>query len=468
LIFDLPSDPIISVSGIRGILGSSLTPEHILKFSSAFAAYSRYGKIVVGRDGRIYGDLIADMVVSHLSLYGCRVIDLDIVPTPTVSLAVRYFKAAGGISITASHNPQEWNGMKFIGSDGIVLDASKVPSSGGLSSGRRASFIKQIQYHADFSRFHISKILNCRFVNVPLVRKRKFRVVIDCVNSAGSFIIPELLKQLGCKVITHDCHASGIFTRNPEPLPANIKKTCALVKKHKADIGIVVDPDADRLVIITEKGTPFGEENTIVTAIRHVFQHVPKSKRLAVVNLSTTRAADDIARELGGKLYRSPVGELNVIRKMKSVSSSLRGGDKGGWAVIGGEGSGGVILPEVNFCRDSLVGIGLILSEIAESKLSVSEYQKSLPQYFIRKETIHLSKRNAPLSLGEGMGERLFRQLEHRGRLDTQDGLRIDFPDSWINLRKSNTEPILRIIAEARTSELASDLIDRFKKILSG
>ncbi len=457
------NNPIISVSGIRGILGSSLTPEIILKYASAFARFTERKRIVIGRDGRLFGDLIMDMVVSVLSLSGCEVIDLDIVPTPTIALAVRYFKVAAGISITASHNPQEWNGMKFLNQLGIFLNEKELKTflkfaalsfpSRRESSSLTLSFprkresleIKDIIYAPDFFKYHISKVLSSKFVNVPKIRKRKFKVVLDCLNASGSFIIPELLKKLGCSVIKVDCDASGVFTRNPEPIPQNIKRTCAIVKNSKADLGIVVDPDADRLVIITEKGEPYGEELTIATAINHVFKHVPENKRVAVVNLSTTRTVDDIVKKHNGKLFKSPVGEINVIRKMKRHH-----------AVIGGEGSGGVIFPEINYCRDSLAGIGLLLSEFAESGMSVSAYKKTLPAYHIVKDKIQLN--HSGYSPDE-LINKISRKYK-KFKQNNEDGLRLDFPNSWINFRKSNTEPIIRIIAEAKTRKLAEELMN--------
>jgi phosphomannomutase len=441
--------PIISISGIRGVFGKSLTPEIILKYTSAFARYIGKKRVVVGRDGRLCGDLVENLIIFALSFSGCEVIALGIAPTPTIALAVRTLKANGGISVTASHNPQEWNGMKFIDSRGVVLDATRITSLKHIRRMTDKFDINLIEYYPDFANFHISKILNSKFVNVQQIRKRKFKVVLDCVNASGSLILPTLLKKLGCKVIKIDCDGSGIFTRNPEPLPHNIKRTCALVKSSKADVGIVVDPDADRLVIITEQGKPFGEEYTITTAIAHVFKQISKSKRIAAVNLSTTRAVDDIAKKYQGNIYRSPVGELNVIKKMKQYN-----------AVIGGEGSGGVILPSVNFCRDSLAGIGLLLGEFSESELSVSEYKESLPQYFIVKDKIQLTKIN-PNKVINALSKMYKKYKQNR-----KDGLRINFPDSWINFRKSNTEPIIRIIAEAKTKKLAEDLLHRFKKSL--
>lgn len=435
--------PIISISGIRGVLGDSLIPENIIKYTSAFARFTGHKRIVIGRDGRIHGDLIEKIIESVLLMNGCEVINLGTVPTPTVSLAVEVLKAQGGIAITASHNPQEWNGMKFINSKGIFLNAEEnAQFLSNVEKGNEEIIgwdkIKQVEYYPDFYKYHINRVLNIKSVNIAEIRKRKFKVLVDCVNSSGSFIVPELLKKLGCIVVKLDCDGSGIFKRRPEPVPENLKRAMAAVKKNKADIGIIVDPDADRLVLITEQGKPFNEEYTIVTFIKHILKHAPKKKRIAVVNLSTTRAVDDAVKELGGKLYKSPVGEINVIGKMKQCN-----------AIAGGEGSGGVILPEVHYGRDSLVGIAVILSELADFKGTVSEYKKSLPQYFITKNKIELKKVPADEILD-------FIKTKFTGYpINDEDGLRIDFEDSWINFRKSNTEPIIRIISEAKTNAKA-------------
>ncbi|HAX50057.1 MAG TPA: phosphoglucosamine mutase [Ignavibacteria bacterium] len=445
-------EPIISISGIRGIFGVSLTPENIVKYAAAFAKYSNRKKIVIGRDGRMGGELVEKLIETTLLFCGCPVVNIGIAPTPTISLAVETLKAAGGIAVTASHNPQEWNGMKFINSKGIFLDAAENArlwkyfdnSSDFFVS---ADKIKQIEYYPGFLDFHISKVLNISSLNLKKIKSRKFKVVVDCVNASGSKIIPELLERLGCRVIKIDCDPSGIFTRKPEPLPENLKRTCREVKKNKADIGIVIDPDADRLVIITEKGEPFGEENTITAVVRNVLSKVKQAKRIAAINLSTSRSVDDVVSSLSGKLYKSPVGEINVIKKMKAVK-----------AVVGGEGSGGVILPEVHYGRDSLVGTAVILNEIAEFGGKVSEYKASLPQYFIRKSKIQLENIDA---------DSIFRFLKKKYsgcKQNFDDGLRLDMDCGWANFRKSNTEPIIRIITEAKSIKEAEEMQKRFNR----
>jgi phosphomannomutase len=449
-------EPIISISGIRGIFGESLTPENIVKYTTSFAKYTGRKRIVIGRDGRLNGNIIEKIVESTLLFNGCEVINIGAAPTPTIALAVEKLKAQGGISITASHNPQQWNGMKFINSKGIFLDADENKSFLSFDDDKNNNYagvdeVKQVEYYPEFYKYHIKRALHIKSISLKKIRKRKFKVVVDCVNSSGSVIIPELLKQLGCKVIKIDCDGSGIFTRAPEPVPENIKKTCKAVAKHKANLGIVVDPDSDRLVIITEKGEPFGEENTITAVVKHVLSNEKKAKRVAVVNLSTSRSVDDVVSSLGGILYKAPVGEINVIKKMIETN-----------AIVGGEGSGGVILPEVHYGRDSLVGIAILLSEFAQFKGKVSDYKKSLPEYHIRKTKIELDNINPDLIFG------YLKTRYKDNALNEEDGLRVDFTDSWANFRKSNTEPIIRIITEARSAGEAEELQTRFLSEIKG
>jgi phosphomannomutase len=440
--------PIVSISGIRGIVGKSLHPAIIKELTEAFASYTGSKRIVIGRDGRLNGDRLEKTIESTLLLSGCEVINLGIVPTPTITLAVETLKANGGISITASHNPQEWNGMKFINRKGIFFDryenAEFLKHVETARKSVKPKPLKQVEYYPGFIDYHINKVLSISAIDLKRIKKRKFKVVADCVNSSGSVIIPRLLQKLGCEVIKIDCDGTGIFPRNPEPVPENLKAAMAVVKKKKADVGFVVDPDSDRLAVITNEGKPFGEEYTVTTVVKHVLSRIPVRKRIVVVNLSTTRAVDDVVSALNGKLYKSPVGEINVIKKMKEVG-----------AIVGGEGSGGVILPEVHHSRDALVGIAVILSELAEFEGKVSEYRVSLPQYCIHKTKVGLAKIKA---------DELISSLKRKfasARLNEEDGLRIDFEDSWVNLRKSNTEPIMRIIAEAKSKKLAVELQKR-------
>lgn len=438
---------IASVSGVRGIYGDTLTPENIVKFTSAFVKLAGKNKsrfIVTGYDGRYGGESVYNLVKSVISMSGLQSYNIGIAPTPTVQLAVEKIKAAGGIVITASHNPQEWNGLKFLGPDGTFL------------SGKEMEAVKKLTVKNDFKyaasdsiapegpefneyEMHIDAALNLKYIKPEIIRKRKFKVVVDAVNASGSFIVPELLKELGCTVYDLHCDMTGIFPHVPEPLPKNLASLSRFVIDTKSDIGIAVDPDADRLVLITEKGEPFIEENTVTTAVNFILKHSRKKNNLVTVNLSTTRAVDDIARKYGAAVKRTPVGEINVVSEMKKNGS-----------VCGGEGSGGVIIPPAlggHFGRDSLLGIAVILQELAESNLTVSEYKDTLPKYRIEKRKIKIV---------ENPGIYLRKIIQHNKKsgckITTTDGVKLDFENYWIHYRKSNTEPIIRIIKETKIS----------------
>ncbi len=455
----------VSISGIRGVVGSTLTPEVVVRYASAFAEYCKRGRIVVGRDGRITGKSIGHLVTSTLLQMGCDVNAIGVCPTPTVALAVEKTKAAGGISITASHNPMIWNGLKFFAPSGLFLDAQQNrefwriadrPDRAYVPWNKQGTFSSLERYLNE----HIQAALANRYVRPEVVRSRKFKVVLDCVNAAGGLIVPKLLQELGCQVIQMNCDVSGIFSHTPEPIPENLTDLCKRVKKEKADIGIAVDPDVDRLVLIDEHGEPFGEEYTIANVVKFVLEKdkslKPQSKakgtKSVVVNLSTTRAVEDIATANGVATVRTPVGEINVAKKMKEIS-----------AIVGGEGSGGVILPDVHLGRDALVGIALTLQHLAEFGGTVSALKKSMPQYLITKGKVELGTMNP-----DNVLRHLEQKFAARGRINTDDGLKIDFPESWVHLRKSNTEPIVRIIAEAHDRKAADALVREFtKEILS-
>ena len=457
---DISMSLMVSISGIRGIVGSSLTPEVIVKYTAAYAEFCDRGTIVIGRDGRITGKSIGNIVASTLLQMGCDVIALGVCPTPTVQLAVEKKKAAGGISITASHNPIEWNGLKFVAPTGMFLDADENRLLWELAEKKPRLYTpwnKQGTHTPDpaFIDEHIHNVLSLPYLDVQKVRQKKFKVVVDCVNAAGGKIVPRLLRELGCAVIEMHCDVSGVFAHAPEPVPEHLTGLCQRVREEKADLGIAVDPDVDRLVLINEKGEPFGEEYTVASVIKFVLEKETKQNSKlesrdsksarVVVNLSTTRAVDDIARTYGAEVIRTAVGEINVAKKMKEVG-----------AIVGGEGSGGVILPASHIGRDALVGIGLTLQHLAEFGGTISELKQSLPQYMITKGKVELGKLNADELL-----KRLETQFSSAGRINTTDGLKIDFPGSWIHLRKSNTEPIVRIIAEAPTKREADDLVAR-------
>lgn len=448
----------VSISGLRGIVGESLIPEVVVKYAAAFAEYCGGGKIVLGRDGRATGKIIANIASSTLLAMGCDVLALGVCPTPTVQLAVDHAGAAGGIAITASHNPIQWNGMKFIGSRGMFLDADEHNRLREIAANQKPTYARWKEigiYSSDdsFVQKHIEKVLGLQYINVDQIKKRAFKVVVDCINAAGGVIVPELLRRLGCSVVEMNCDVSGIFSHNPEPLPENLHALRARVREENADLGVAVDPDVDRLVLITEKGEDFGEEYTITSVVKFVLgkhAQLSNSKPTVVVNLSTTRAVDDVAKHFGAKIIRTPVGEIYVTKKMKEIN-----------ALIGGEGSGGVILPEAHYGRDAVVGIALVLQMLAEFGGTLSELKRSLPQYFILKSRIGIDTDN-PDAILLGIKNR----FESNGTVNTDDGVKIDFSDAWVHLRKSNTEPIIRIIAEATTQLRAENLVKELEKEL--
>lgn len=447
----------VSVSGIRGIIGNGLDPQTIIKYTSAYTDFCGKGKIVVGSDGRISGDMVKYLVVGTLLSKGNDVIDIGICPTPTVLFNVKNLKAAGGIQISASHNPNEWNALKLLNRKGEFMSPEENMQMLNLLENSLQKFSpwnklgKFTQYEKGLDD-HINAVLKMDYINIPKIRRRKFKVLLDCVNGAGAYSMPILLNKLGCSVIEMNCQKNGIFPRLPEPIPENLKATMLAVKKHKADIGIVVDPDVDRLVLITEKGEPFNEENTITQAVKF---YLSKKKGNVVVNLSTTRAVDDVAKEFGCKVFRSPVGEANVVKKMKNVH-----------AIIGGEGSGGVILPKVNFGRDAIIGTVITLQHLLEFGGTMSELKNSLPQYFIAKKKIEIGNKNADEIISSLIQK--YSVNKNCLALNTEDGLRIDFDDHWVHFRKSNTEPIIRCIVEAKTKNEAENLAEKyFHEIIS-
>ena len=445
----------ISISGIRGVVGESLTPGTIVKYSSAFAEYCARGPVVIGRDGRITGKIIGNMVSSTLLSMGCDVIALGVVPTPTVQIAVEQLRAAGGISITASHNPIEWNGLKFLSHTGMFLNSEENSRLLVIAARKTLSFAswEKIGKHTadeSFVQKHIDMVTRLPYMNVEKIRERKFVVVVDCINAAGGVIVPRLLRELGCDIIEMNCDVGGVFARTPEPVPENLGDLCKRVREERADLGIAVDPDGDRLVLITDRGQPFGEEYTVTSVVRFILEKESfahhGSPLTTVVNLSTTRAVDDVAKQFRAKVFRTPVGEINVARRMKEVG-----------AAIGGEGSGGVILPAAHFGRDAMVGIGLILQQLAESGGTLTELKTSLPHYSIAKSKVKITDENP-----DDIIARVQKRHALSGTINTDDGLRLDFADSWVHLRKSNTEPIIRIIAEAPTLTVAQQLLQQF------
>jgi phosphomannomutase len=455
----------ISISGIRGIVGESLLPETIVRYAGAFGEYCKrkhpqQPEVVIGRDGRVTGRFITHLVASTLVSTGVRVRALGVCPTPTVALATERTGSAGGISVTASHNPMQWNGLKFMASTGMFLNAQensevwKIADSGSVTH-VPWDLIGTHTGDEEWIKRHIDAVLSLPYLDVTRIRKRKLRIVLDAVNAAGGMIVPHLLESMGCEVIPLNCEVSGVFTHTPEPVPENLTDLSERVRSERADLGIAVDPDVDRLVLITETGEPYGEEYTVASAVKFILEKEqrqrPDRRHTVVINLSTTRAVEDIASSYGATIVRTPVGEINVAQRMKEIAS-----------VIGGEGSGGVILPALHYGRDAIVGIGLLLQLLVDAGETLSQLKARLPQYAIAKGKITIGN-GSPDTLLERMRE----QAVGSGVVNTDDGLRIDYPEHWIHLRKSNTEPIIRIIAEARDMERARSLVETTRSTLS-
>ncbi|WP_456441665.1 phosphoglucosamine mutase [Caldithrix abyssi] len=439
----------VSISGLRGEIGSTLTPEVIVRYTQAFAKYVNGGKVVLGRDSRVSGPFIAELVRGTLVASGCQVIDIDIVPTPTVQLEIEHHQAAGGIAITASHNPIQWNGLKFMGADGRFLPPAAADQVYRLADQNKKQLqtwdkLGNVVFDDRAIERHIKKVLSISFIDVEAIKKRRFKVAVDTVNGAGGRIIPQLLEALGCQVIAINQEANGRFAHTPEPLPENLVQLCEAVRENQADLGFAVDPDVDRCAIVDNEGNPIGEEYTLAIAANLVF-----SKQLGrmVVNMSTSRASEDIARYYNGMFVRSKVGEINVAEKMKEID-----------ALIGGEGNGGVILPEVHLGRDAPVAVALTLQALLEHGGTMKELKASLPQYEMVKKKVSIEGLNP-----DEIIERLIEKYKDQ-EINTLDGLKIDFDDCWVHLRKSNTEPIMRVIAEAPTLKEAEELADRFMK----
>ncbi len=441
-----------SISGIRGIIGDGLDPQTLMDYVNAYADFIKKGEVVIGRDSRISGEMVMNITVGTLMAKGINVVDIGICPTPTVQFSVKELSASGGIAISASHNPNQWNALKLLNSSGQFLspeEYKKLNESLGKSNklykgwnevGKKIEFTEGLKNHME-------AILNLDFLNLEEIRKKQFKVVVDCVNGAGAFCVPEFLRKFGCETIETNCERDGILVTNPEPIPENINKTLKKVLDSEADIGIVVDPDVDRLVLITEKGEPFIEENTITQAVKFILSKLTGN---VVVNLSTTRAVDDVADKFGAKVFRSPVGEANVVKKMKEVE-----------AVIGGEGSGGVIYPPLHYGRDALCAIAITLQNLVEFGSSISELKQSLPQYFIRKKKIEV--KNNPDKIINGILQKF-----KNARINTEDGLRVDFEDHWVHFRKSNTEPIIRIITEAKSETESIMYSEKYLSMVEG
>ncbi len=452
-----------SISGIRGTIGGNpedgLNPLAIVKFVAAYATFIKKNtkvtsnKIVVGRDARISGPMVKQIVLGTLTGIGFDVIDIDLATTPTTELAVAMEGACGGIILTASHNPKQWNALKLLNEHGEFLNAEE--GAEVLKIAEDESFVFADVDHLGkviaentYNAKHIESVLKLKLVDVEAIKAANFRVAIDCVNSVGGVVLPQLLSALGVQsVVELHCDPTGNFAHNPEPLAENLTEISDLMRTGKADVGFVVDPDVDRLAIVCEDGEMFGEEYTLVAVADYVLSHTPGN---TVSNLSSSRALRDVTRSHGGEYNAAAVGEVNVVTKMKATN-----------AIIGGEGNGGVIYPESHYGRDALVGIALFLTHLAKKKMKVSELRATYPPYFI-------SKKKVELTPDIDVDAILLKVKEKFAKYDITDidGVKIDFPEKWVHLRKSNTEPIIRIYSEAHTIEEAEEIGEELIQII--
>lgn len=447
-----------SISGFRGTIGGkageNLTPLDIVSSTAAFGQWVLHTtgnpKIVVGRDGRISGEIVSALVINTLRSLGISVIDLGLSTTPTVEVAVPGEQAGGGIILTASHNPKEWNALKLLNHKGEFISAADGKAVLELAEAGNIEYAKvdqlgSYQQENNWIQRHIEQVLNLELVDVAAVRQKKFKIVVDAINSTGALAVPPLLKALGCDYELLNGEVNGHFAHNPEPLKEHLGQLSSAVKMHKAHLGIAVDPDVDRLVFMNEDGELFGEEYTLVAVADYVLSKTPGN---TVSNLSSSRALSDVTLQRGGSYYAAAVGEVNVVEKMKAVN-----------AVIGGEGNGGIIYPASHYGRDSLVGIALFLSHLAQSGTQISTLRARYPNYQMVKNKIELTP---DINL-----KAIFEQLGHKYRnekINTEDGLKIDFEEGWVHLRPSNTEPIIRIYSESSSAVIADNLA---KKIMS-
>jgi phosphomannomutase len=452
-----------SISGIRGTIGGkpgeSLSPVDIVKFSAAYGTWIRKRRkkeinIVVGRDARSSGPMVSSLVIMTMRSMGINVRDLGLATTPTVELAITGTGSDGGIIITASHNPANWNALKLLNEKGEFLSASDGNEVLTLAEIEKFEFVSDddegmLTEDNTWGQKHIDKILNLDLVDVGAIRNANLTVAVDCINSVGGIIVPDLLHSLGVKkVIGLNDIPDGNFSHNPEPLAENLKEISALVPEKRADLGFVVDPDVDRLAIISEDGTMFGEEYTLVAVSDYVLS---ETRGNTVSNLSSTRALKDVTEGYGCKYYASAVGEVNVVEEMKKRS-----------AVIGGEGNGGIIYPALHYGRDALAGIALFLTYFVKSGMKCSLLRRRFPEYVITKKRVEIGKGTDFTSILNDI-----RNEFHDYEIDERDGIKIDLPDRWVQVRKSNTEPIIRVYAEGRTIKEAKDLADQIIKIVT-
>jgi len=452
-----------SISGIRGTIGGkpgdNLSPLDVVKFTAAFGTLllkenTGAKKIVVGRDGRISGAMVKGLVISTLNSLGLDVVDLDYSTTPTVEMAVVFENAAGGIILTASHNPKEWNALKLLNNKGEFINSEEGLQVLDIAEKEAFEFVPvdklgTVINGGDLLQKHIDAILNYDLVDIAAIKKAKFKIVVDAVNSTGAIAVPAMLKALGVKdIVVLNEEVSGKFAHNPEPLPEHLTQLSAEVVKHSASLGIAVDPDVDRLCFVCEDGSMFGEEYTLVAVADYILS---KRKGNTVSNMSSTRALRDVTEKHGGQYYPSAVGEVNVVNKMKTMN-----------AVIGGEGNGGIIVPDLHYGRDALIGIALFLTHLAHSKKSIKQLRNTYPDYFISKNKITLEKNIDVKSVFEKIKTKYKNQP-----INIEDGLKIEFDTDWVHLRTSNTEPIIRIYAESNFETTADNIAKRLMKDIS-
>ena len=453
---------ISSISGIRGTVNGpntkNLTPIDVVQYTSAYGTWinkknqNKDKTIVLGRDGRISGSVLLELVKSTLISMGINIIDIGLSTTPTTQIIVQKKKAEGGIILTASHNPKNWNALKLFNSKGEFLIGEEAEEIFRIVEEGKYEFMKEDDYgkiHESFNSFqiHIDEVKNLKLVNCEKIINKKFKVVVDGINSSGGVIVPELLKQLGCSVIEINCEPDGNFAHNPEPLDKNLSQLKKTVREEKADLGIALDPDVDRLVFVCENGLLFGEENTIVACSDYVLS---KTKGSTVSNMSSSMSLELISKKHGCDYHSSKVGEINVVEKMKEVN-----------AIIGGEGNGGVIYPESHYGRDALVGIVLFLSHLSELNIKTSELLDIYPKFYMIKDKINLNENFDFDQLKIKMKE-FYKEQD----IDLRDGVKIKFDESWLHIRKSNTEPIIRIYTEAKSQLKCNEIIEDFKNLI--
>lgn len=448
-----------SISGIRGTIGgkpgNTLSPLDLVKFTAAYATWIKNrtsnNRIVIGRDGRMSGKMVEGIVINTLISMGLDVINCGLSTTPTIEMAVVFEQAAGGIILTASHNPKEWNALKLLNEKGEFISAADGANLLLIAESENFEFVSVDSLgtyleNSDSLSKHIQAVVNHKLVDVEKIKSKNFRIVVDAINSSGAIALPELFKTIGVKdytILNNEMH--GNFAHNPEPLAQHLTELCSEVVKQNAHVGIAVDPDVDRLCFVSEDGILFGEEYTLVSIADYFLQN---RKGNTVSNMSSTRALKDVTLLHGGSYFPSAVGEVNVVNKMKEVN-----------AVIGGEGNGGIIVPDLHYGRDALIGIALFLTYLAQKNITVSELRKTYPEYFMSKNKIDLK---------EGIQiENIFKSIQEKYKMEqmnTEDGLKIDFADGWVHLRTSNTEPIIRVYSESKTEEMAHNLAQQIMK----